>query len=624
MVKKVKPQKSKFNNETYNMHFKYRGKKVLETFFISNEEETLETVNEEVKKYQELAKKHNKEFDLIVSLKFNSGWRSGKLFSLDEEPKYYKFHADHSGENADELGLNIDNNAKFKQFAIFSIPKAPNKGGCVKNSNKNDCLFYAICKSLSSIKEDVNTPIKFKNKLNLERNDKISISQIPQIEDLINVNINVIGDYTYNSKNKHLRTIKIKLENGHYDVEKIKKNTKNNKLIPNKKEIVFYKIVNDEIKMCFKNLQVKTIKLHEFQNFKLENGYYYVKLKSSKFTLEEYTQMFYQSSEKLTKLTRTVINIKDYPQPSRMAQYLYNYFTLDIPDAEPLTQIEQQIIYKSFMGGLIFSNEGYFENCISYDMNSNYLYFMSNKYFTIPFKQGEMQYLVKLNEYVEYGIYHCVIKNETNNKHLNKLFSFNNDNWYSHFDIKNAKMLNFTIEMIQDNESNCIIYIRETRLTGEQVFGKYRNFIYQLKKESPFIKSIISSSWGWHCEKNFKKFKSIYKLNEIDEIPNNMFIETIEKNDNGLKAKCFPKDDMYKYSTARLGVFLTSYNRFMMSKFIIDNKIPLDNIHKINTDGFVVQNFEIDDEFLSDELGAWKIEDMGNVIIKNAFNAVFD
>ena len=61
------------------------------------------------------------------------------------------------------------------------------------DSNKNDCLWYALKRGLGDHLKIM--PSTFKKHLKLQRNSLINYKLIPQLEDKIKANINVIGDY---------------------------------------------------------------------------------------------------------------------------------------------------------------------------------------------------------------------------------------------------------------------------------------------------------------------------------------------------------------------------------------------------------------------------------------------
>jgi hypothetical protein len=62
----------------------------------------------------------------------------------------------------------------------------------------------------------------FKAKLGLKRDDKFPFELIPKVEKLLELNINVSGDYDYISKHLYKATVNLLLIDGHYTPEILK------------------------------------------------------------------------------------------------------------------------------------------------------------------------------------------------------------------------------------------------------------------------------------------------------------------------------------------------------------------------------------------------------------------
>ena len=69
------------------------------------------------------------------------------------------------------------------------------KGGCGSELNDcmNDCIQSVMGSNLKFTAE------QFKKKLNLKRDEKVSMRKIPAIEKIINYKINLTGDYIQTS-----------------------------------------------------------------------------------------------------------------------------------------------------------------------------------------------------------------------------------------------------------------------------------------------------------------------------------------------------------------------------------------------------------------------------------------
>ena len=210
----------KNNNKKYieEITYTYKNKKNPQG---ATKDDIIKTIKETQKQVRGIKTEYN---HFIVSVKYDGGWRSGKLFSIhDDEPSLFDIeeYIDNTGQNKHK---NIDLSQKyFKSFSIYKIP-IPVKGGCTKN-NHNDCLFYCIKDAIGidNINVKLNTPKRLKLKLNLERDDKIDVSMIPEVEKLMSLNINVSGENNYLSNGDYQRTVNIILQDEHYTLDITKK-----------------------------------------------------------------------------------------------------------------------------------------------------------------------------------------------------------------------------------------------------------------------------------------------------------------------------------------------------------------------------------------------------------------
>ena len=134
-------------------------------------------------------------------------------------------------------------------------------------------------------------------------------------------------------------------------------------------------------------------------------------------------------------------------------------------------------------------------------MNLTYPNAMQNTGFSVPIKEGDFSKITELSEIIPFGIYRCII-NKSGNKHIDKLFRFNNHNKYTHIDITTAKTLKLQVNLIIDNEANCLLYGADKRINGFRLFKSYVNYLYPLKNDGvKFAKSMLNCLWGALCEK---------------------------------------------------------------------------------------------------------------------------
>ena len=314
----------------FTLKLKYKGKNIKEVYFKSDVPRTRQQIIDTVKQSQALAIKYKVNFDFIVALKFNSGWRNDRIFSATEDPVLYDpaEHIDGSGANYNgKKRVILDDQNTFNEFVLYAIPKPKPEGGCSGNMRNNDCFFYAISKALegdNNILVAVNTPTKLKNKLNVERTAKITMNLIPLAEKLMKCNINVFGDWDYASKGEYIRTVNLKLSNEHYTHDR-KHKVKKFIGIPNRKPIAFARM---DSKNDNQNIEVVTedrqfvINYPDFQN--LNREYLVMKDKYTKNSLKDNFTEFQEATKKLKELTKDFINLEMFPYCGEMAKYIYH------------------------------------------------------------------------------------------------------------------------------------------------------------------------------------------------------------------------------------------------------------------------------------------------------------
>jgi len=611
---------NKFKMDTFALNIKVRGNKVKENFFKFENGQTREQIKKHIKKIQEMAKKAGKNSKLIVALKYDAGWRGDKTFDLDEEPLLFDPDNFYNGEerNANHL---VKRQNTFKEFIIYTIPAPALVGG----SNKaNDCLFVAIRKlTEGQIMCTWDTPSKFKARLGLDRADKVPISKFSEIEKGLKINLNCEGDAIYTSEGKYTRTCNLVLKNQHYDINKAK--LTNPVAIQNFKKVGFYEQVDSQYHIITEDFETNTdIKGGREQ---LEKTYKnYMLLDKTRFTQNEnnpkkLAQMFedYQTQGlALISETNGAIDIFKFPFPSQLAQRILHYRSRTLQDTfEPLTQTETYWIDNAFMGGIIYAEEGHYTNTTCFDQNSQYANYLSNNGFMLPTKQGEFKTVTNddIAEFASFGIYRCKVTCTDENKA--KLFRFNHKHYYTQSDIKNAYNLGFNVDMIQDGQANALLYARDNLVTGPQYFKPTIDYLYSLKTKYPIIKTIISAIWGALMTRDTKDIWIKEEDNEI-ELDDEREIFTIQRFEGIHKIITVPKRKMFKYNTARLGPFLTSYVRCKMAETIVDN-FKLENVVRIHTDGVIVKNGQsMKADYMGHDIGKFKVEKFGDCTIHHA------
>jgi hypothetical protein len=329
-------------------------------------------------------------------------------------------------------------------------------------------------------------------------------------------------------------------------------------------------------------------------------------------TLKEFYDYVIKCDKELKNATKGKINLKKTGYFSKTSYMTWNIMKKqEIKDLVPedLTKLEVQILDKT-KGSIIFSEKGYKGEGHYYDFNSFYPSIMQEKMFLIPYKQPKALTIKTLsqaywenaegNYYLKYGFFRCIIE-KSGIEETDRLFRFQDDNWYCSQDITLAKLLKLKIKMIDDGEVNFLHYDRTKCVTGYKLFGAFINYMFKFKQNKVTgAKDILNSLWGYICQKKMTKKKN-------SETP----IKIIPSED-GLLA-FFEKENPYN-PFARLKKVLLAEGRLQMVKTIIKYGKDIVQAH---TDGFISKK-KLDDITTSTNLGCIKYDGCKQVHIVNA------
>lgn len=535
---------------------------------------------------------------MMPTIRLKRGYRSVKAFSVDDD-----FHIDLYGEESDES----------EHFAIYIWKAFDNNGG---SDEHNDCLFWAIVKSINKaeIKPSWATPKKFKKRLGLDRDDKVHISAMPEIEEALKININITGDHVYTSPHNNSKTANIKLVNGHYSYH----STKSQELIktvPHKKQKILMAYESTNNVTVYSGESVETWSYEKYYEIKnnIFGDYCVVMCSNIDTIIEEYNE-FHNNANVIKHKTDGLINYFECGgNHKNVALQLFYNFSKGVQDPESITELEEKWIKDAMIGGLIFGTKCNLKQAICYDMNSAYGYAMQFSGFKIPIKQGDFKCIDKLTDIVPFGIYRCNIK-KSNDQNTNKLFRFNVHRKYTHIDIYVARKLGLQIDLINDGQANCLIYGAGKCINASKMFKTMIDYLYNLKCEKlTFAKRILTCLWGGLCEKKVIS-KTAFNPDQPYEIPADselLGIRPTKKGDLILYAK---RGKYFKTNYARMAPFLTAFVRKQMAYAIYPHK---EHVHRCHTDS-ILSDVTISELDLSPAIGKWKIEHQGSCKIYNS------
>ena len=547
------------------------------------------------------------------ALEFDEYWRSGRNTNIGDDISLYE-QGEYDKDELDRLGKQ----AKFNDARFYIYLNDP----VGKNSKYNDCLYYCLSNILKE-NNPYKSPQKLKRVLNIPRFEGINIKYIPEIEKKLNIPINVSGDFMYKSSLSGLKEINLKLINGHYTIDhSFNKIAFNVSYTPRK--IIMYEKDKSLIITGYDGVQEFNISNEYFDdinNFKTD--YILIPKQNKKFTLKEEYENFVKLADKLKDITEGKIDLYKTGTVKRTALYLFEQLSKEIQLPENINQIEKEWLENASIGALINFTE-YIGEAYKYDIKSQYPSILKSV-FMIPLKSGEFKKFSQEEfdklEYYTYGIYRVKIE-KSEDENINRLFRFNNLNYYTHINITDAKKFGLKINLIEDDQANSLIYSRDKCLRADQIFKRFVDFLFKFKENKElekdvrdYIKLIINRLWGALVETNEKRNIISKESLEDFEIPKNYKVVQIKpsRNKNQIILDIAHNDNFYKNNYARLKPFLIAKGRSVISNLMFSHK---EFIKRIHTDG-VISSKKLDIK-LGDKLGDLVFEGYcENVIIES-------
>lgn len=547
---------------------------------------TREQIRKELQGYVDELQERGLEGRVLVTMKYPEGWRSAKATRIGERIKLFTLSD----------SVEIDDPEYYPAVSMFIIKDPPREGGC--SSKMNDCL-YEVLKNviLFEMKKVWKTPEELKKFLDLERSDKIDIEDIPKIEEqLKNVKINVRGDHTYISTKKARYEVNLKLVDGHYSLDTDKMwyehrvaNTSRQPLIYQRYKDGNWIVYDGKTKMKIPNEEYNWHKTHVDSTKGPSSEYVLVNMdKKEGKTMEQTYEDFVRIADALYKETDGKIDMYKTGTWKKTAFELFRQLTPHI-QPDPILQEEAEWLEDATIGPIIWAKNGYKGPAHYSDIVSMYSAIMKQQHFSIPVRKGEFKKMTQeefnSREYLEYGIYRVKISGI--NK---KLFIENKRNKYTHYDLMVAKENGYKMELICDENPNALVYDANCRVNGNEMFGKYVDYLFDLKKKGiEGTKKLLNCIWGGMIKKN-ELFLTV-KDGEKTVIREGNEISSINKlNDKTLEVKYVKKRRIYDNNFARIGPFILAFARRLISNII---KPHLDKVVRVHTDGiFTTEKLE--------------------------------
>jgi hypothetical protein len=551
------------------------------------------------------ATNNNTQVEFLVTAYFPFGPRSSSWHTLEElqlymVPEYW----------LDEHGV-----PTIDHITVY-MRKTGNAIGGSSTDEKNDCFYNCLKKAygdeIDLIPKQIRTAGKLKKYLGLKRTDKVPIDKLYIIEDIFNLSFTINGDHKYISKKLKPQNINLSLTNEHYKLKCNENRSKTDGVYfkeVSSESVIIYRIKYGEYVETYDGIELKSPSIEDFLEDKNKYEHLYVKVKLSE-DLIEYRKKYIKNADLLKEATNGFINLYKYDKIPLLAYDIWRQKSKNVIEPEEIGVLEAEYLDKSFRGGTHYSNNSYEGMGYCYDVNSMYLHIMSSLNFQIPMKKGEFRYISQKEfselKFYQFGIYRCKITSE--HPYVKK----DRSNYYTQYDLILFKELGITYEIIDDGQTNCIIYEKD-RINGNKMFGAFANYMYELKKDGLPVKEIISCLWGYLAKKR-KIYHKGTSENQFVIDDSNIVIDAIYEVGNETKVKVTDFKNLFMTNYARIGTFLTSYARLHICRIAKKHEA---NTLCINTDSIVSSKDLSNDITIGVDLGQFKIEYESNIRINN-------
>ena len=553
---------------------------------------------------------------LIVSCLFPAGWRAGLGTNIGEPTDIFDFEVFYDEEVGNE-------EKRIFQVSIFVL-KRSQVGGSDKY---NDCLYFCISDACNGyLPSEIKTPKKFKKFCQVGRSDKVPADCIPQLDKLlVTMKINCSGDYSYVSPKDSLLVCNIELSNEHYKLKcnENRATTKTARFKPIDQTIYTY--TNEMGNHLLFVIQKKPKKKEEYNDMRKDFNNILVLCDSHYDNIVDYYNDYIKEIEQLKKDTNNLINMYKYEKWIHATSDIWRIMSKGLQEPEAMSTHEILWIDRAFGGGLMYAQKDYEGDVTTYDINSCYPSHMAKASFEFPVKAGTFK-TITTNEMkqlglIPFGIFRCKIEKKDN---MDKLFQYRKNNYYTQHDLRRAIELGLNYEMIDDGQANSLIYDKSTRVKGSNVFSKFVDYIFNLKKNgNKSAKKLINVLWGSLCEKvSYDRFITQNRTDAYEIHPDHD-IKSLIPTDEGYYMKIIDNNKLFKSSYARIAPFLTAYARYHLSKAIEPIK---DKVVRVHTDSITIIGKDKPDYItIGRDLGQWKIEEnkTGSVKIHHVNKLIF-
>jgi hypothetical protein len=286
---------------------------------------------------------------------------------------------------------------------------------------------------------------------------------------------------------------------------------------------------------------------------------------------------------------------------SILCRELFKQANSHLHGCEYVEDSELPFLEGSMRGQMTYIDNGAIINdCIKYDINSQYMDMMTSKGFKIPLTVGKICTIEEITDTDITAIYKLKVHGE------NILWKDSDNDYYTNYHVKILSRLNIDYELVQE-EDNAIIW--EHCITGDKLFS-YLHDLYELKKKgNKYAKAVINTTWG-----QLSRHSEIWlPLSKYDPDKDRLRVKDWNFEKDLVLLRPTTGKGEFKYITGRIKTFILSYTRYRFIKDYLQPTLKAGyNIHLVNTDAFLTNApAEVVEKFgkgIGQECGQLKIE----------------
>ncbi|GBC52971.2 hypothetical protein GLOIN_2v1772900 [Rhizophagus irregularis DAOM 181602=DAOM 197198] len=314
----------------------------------------------------------------------------------------------------------------------------------------------------------------------------------------------------------------------------------------------------------------------------LSRDWFFIKVDKNE-TLEEAHKRYTNESIAISQKSLGLIDMRKTGTYAATSLRLFQDVTNGPIKSARLSDDEELWISNASIGSIIWA-EQYEGNAAQYDINEFYPSVLLQKEAQWPIGPGEFKIITSLSNNLQYGIYRVHIEGLPKKSSLqcSQLFRFNQEEYYTHYDIEIARKNGLGVELI-NIMPNAYVFNPENLRSGKFLFENWAEELIPIKRQEGIAgkvaKNLLVSLWAFYV-KNPRK--------------------------NG---KVGPH--------RRMKPFILALGRKTITNIIR----PLKNhVKRIHTDGFILTNTIDNNLQVGPNTGELKCEKIGHVFIKNSIN----